>query len=104
MINTKKYVSANVGSKIKEIRKSIRMSGHDLAEKIGVTQQQISRYESGQSAITIDMLILISRALNVSINQLLADYLISSEYDYDCSIAISGSLIRPRPLTKGEPR
>ncbi|MEM8141987.1 helix-turn-helix transcriptional regulator, partial [Morganella morganii] len=44
MKKTKNHVSTSVGRKIKEIRKSNGISGNDLAKKLGLTQQQISRY------------------------------------------------------------
>ena len=79
MKNTKNSVSASVGRKIKDIRKSAGISGDDLAKKLGLTQQQISRYESGQSLMTIDTVVMIAHVLHVSVNELLSDYL-ASEY------------------------
>ncbi|MEM8329890.1 helix-turn-helix transcriptional regulator, partial [Morganella morganii] len=72
-------VSTSVGRKIKEIRKSNGISGNDLAKKLGLTQQQISRYESGQSVMSIDTVVMIAHVLHVSVNELLSDYL-ASEY------------------------
>ncbi|HDS2912607.1 TPA: helix-turn-helix transcriptional regulator, partial [Morganella morganii subsp. morganii] len=59
MINKKNTASARLGKKIKEIRKSYKMSGNELARKLGMSQQQVSRYESGKSSMTIDTIILI---------------------------------------------
>lgn len=77
MINKKNTASARLGKKIKEIRKSYKMSGNELARKLGMSQQQVSRYESGKSSMTIDTIILIANALEISINELLTDYLTS---------------------------
>ncbi|HHN8457343.1 TPA: helix-turn-helix domain-containing protein [Morganella morganii] len=79
MKNTKNSVSASVGRKIKDIRKSAGISGEELAKKLGLTQQQISRYESGQSVMSIDTVVMIAHVLHVSVNELLSDYL-ASEY------------------------
>ncbi|EBQ6151503.1 helix-turn-helix transcriptional regulator [Morganella morganii] len=79
MKKIKNSVSASVGLKIKDIRKSAGISGDDLAKKLGLTQQQISRYESGQSLMTIDTVVMIAHVLHVSVNELLSDYL-ASEY------------------------
>lgn len=79
MKKTKNHVSTSVGRKIKEIRKSNGISGNDLAKKLGLTQQQISRYESGQSVMSIDTVVMIAHVLHVSVNELLSDYL-ASEY------------------------
>ncbi len=40
---------------LKEIRKSSGLSQKELAKKIGVTQQQYSRYEVGVNKITLEM-------------------------------------------------
>lgn len=79
MKKIKNSVSASVGRKIKDIRKSAGISGDDLAKKLGLTQQQISRYESGQSVMSIDTVVMIAHVLHVSVNELLSDYL-ASEY------------------------
>ncbi|EPL8096244.1 helix-turn-helix domain-containing protein [Morganella morganii] len=76
----KNNVSVSVGKKIKKVRKTVGLSGNELGKLLGLSQQQVSRYESGTSAITIDILIRISNALNVSVNELIIDYL---NYEYD---------------------
>lgn len=40
---------------IREIRNSCGLSQKELAKKIGVTQQQYSRYEIGVNKITLEM-------------------------------------------------
>ncbi len=40
---------------LKDIRKSSGLSQKELAKKIGVTQQQYSRYEVGINKITLEM-------------------------------------------------
>lgn len=79
MKKIKNSVSASVGRKIKDIRKSAGISGDDLAKKLGLTQQQISRYECGKTSMTIDTVVMIAHVLHVSVNELLSDY-IASEY------------------------
>lgn len=76
MNETKKTIDVGMGRKIKKARKSAGISGADLAKKLGVSQQQVSRYELGQTPMTISMVIMISHALNLSINELLSDYLV----------------------------
>lgn len=80
MTNTKNSVGINIGLKIKDARISAGMSGNDLARNIGVSQQQVSRYESGQTPMTINTVIMIAHVLHVSVNELLSDYL-ASEYN-----------------------
>ena len=60
-----------LGKRIRILRRTLEMSQKDLASKIGVTFQQLQKYESGQNRISVDRLYLISQALSVSIHYLL---------------------------------
>lgn len=83
MVNKKdNSVSVAIGRKIKETRKSLGMTGEQLGLRLGVTQQQISRYESGTTPMTIDILFLIVRALNVKIEEILSDYISLLDYEH----------------------
>lgn len=56
-----------IGKEIHKLRKERSMTGKDLAKLVNVSQQQISRYECGVCNITIDTLIVILNALDVSL-------------------------------------
>ncbi len=56
-----------IGQLIKEIRKSRRMSQMRLADLVGVSYQQIQKYEKGASSISVERLGQIAKALEVSI-------------------------------------
>ncbi|MEN2994426.1 MAG: helix-turn-helix transcriptional regulator [Thermodesulfovibrio sp.] len=62
-----------IGEIIKKIRKAKGFSQMELAEKIGVTYQQIQKYEKGISKITVERLIEISKALGVPISAFLSE-------------------------------
>ncbi|MGL4171592.1 helix-turn-helix domain-containing protein [Morganella morganii] len=64
--NFKKKLQVIIGQEIKTLRKSKGISGYELGDIIRMSQQQISRYECGDSAIQIDTLILILRLFNIS--------------------------------------
>ncbi|HGN9341093.1 TPA: helix-turn-helix domain-containing protein, partial [Morganella morganii] len=64
--NFKKKLQVIIGQEIKALRKSKGISGYELGDIIRISQQQISRYECGDSAIQIDTLILILRLFNIS--------------------------------------
>ena len=53
-------VDVHVGRKIAEIRLAFGLTREDIASKIGVTHQQIAKYEKGENRISIGRLILIA--------------------------------------------
>ena len=56
-----------IGLKIKQIRKSWGLSQIELAERIGISFQQIQKYEKGSTRISVMRLQQISEALGVNI-------------------------------------
>ena len=56
---------------ILELRTNSGMSQDDLAEKVMVTRQAVSRWETGETVPTTETLKLLSRVFDVSINTLL---------------------------------
>ena len=67
----------NISEKILKLRKSHNLSQEDLAEKLNVYRQSISKWENGQSIPETEKLIELSEIFNVSIDYLLK----SSEID-----------------------
>jgi transcriptional regulator with XRE-family HTH domain len=59
-----------VSLNIKTYRKEKAMSQRELAEKIGLTRQQVAKLEGGSVNIKIGVLKNISNALGISINDL----------------------------------
>lgn len=57
-----------IGKRIRLRRLESKMSQTELAEKVGVTFQQIQKYEGGQNRPGTDRLIQISRALAVPLS------------------------------------
>jgi transcriptional regulator with XRE-family HTH domain len=55
-----------IGRKLKHLRLSANLSQMGLAEKVGVSFQQIQKYESGKSELTISRLFSIAAALDVA--------------------------------------
>ena len=60
-------VNASVGKKIQKKRKELGYTGMQLAKKIGVRQQQFSRYERGMNKIDLRHLVLLALYLNTPI-------------------------------------
>ncbi len=66
---------------IKAIRKSKGLSQQELAVKLNVVRQTISKWEQGLSVPDSDMLISISEALETPVSTLLGENVIESEAD-----------------------
>ena len=60
-----------LGDNIFKLRKECKLSQEQLAEKVNVTRQTISNWELGETSPNPDQLKLLSKALNVSIDELL---------------------------------
>lgn len=58
-------VDTHVGAKVKTRRLMLGMSQEDLANAIGLTFQQVQKYERGTNRISVSRLVDISRALKV---------------------------------------
>ncbi len=56
-----------IGGKIREMRELRGLSQIELAERVGLSYQQIQKYEKGKSSISVERLFQIAYALNVSI-------------------------------------
>lgn len=78
--------------KLKNIRKQAGMSQEKLAEKLGVSRQAVTKWETGAGIPDIENMMLISALFSVSIDELLSnekggkertDYLFNSITEYD---------------------
>jgi transcriptional regulator with XRE-family HTH domain len=56
---------AEIGRLVRAQRQQLRLSQSDLAERIGVTFQQVQKYENGTNRISIGRLTRIAEALEV---------------------------------------
>ena len=60
-------IDKKIGLRIKQIRKSWGLSQSELAERIGISFQQVQKYEKGSTRISVMRLQQISEALGVNI-------------------------------------
>ncbi|MGD2080226.1 MAG: helix-turn-helix transcriptional regulator [Nitrospirota bacterium] len=63
----------SVGSLIRRLRKASGLSQKALSEKIGVSYQQVQKYEYGTSRITVDRLRQLAWALGVPVDVFMTD-------------------------------
>ena len=73
----------NMGEKILSMRKARGWSQEELAERIGVTRQAVSRWESNSAKPDADKIIAICDLFGVS-----ADYLLWEQYHEEMSMAV----------------
>lgn len=64
-------IDKKIGQKIREIRKGWGLSQIELAERVGISFQQIQKYEKGTTRISIMRLEQIAKALGVHITRFL---------------------------------
>lgn len=57
-----------IGRRLRDRRKFLKQSLQELSAQVGVSYQQVQKYESGQDRIPASILFSISRALNISPN------------------------------------
>ncbi|NFA59875.1 helix-turn-helix domain-containing protein [Clostridium sporogenes] len=63
----------NLAEKLQLLRNNNRLSQEELAEKLGISRQAISKWESGQSTPDLKKLIVIAELYNVTIDSLVKD-------------------------------
>ncbi len=61
----------DIGQKLKELRLAAGLSQLDLAKLLGVTRNAVSQWESGETQPTTKRLAMLSRALNVPIDDIM---------------------------------
>lgn len=69
----------SISEKIQQLRKSNGLSQEQLAEKLNVSRQAISKWESGASFPDVEKIVLISELFKVS-----TDYLMKDESTVEC--------------------
>lgn len=57
-----------IGARIRQVRKKQKMSQEQLGKEVGVSFQQIQKYENGHNRISASRLVHVARILNVSTN------------------------------------
>ena len=60
-------INKKIGKKIRQLRKGWGLSQSELAEKIGVSFQQVQKYEKGSTRVSVERLQQISEVLGVDI-------------------------------------
>src|SRR5258706_1001012 len=83
-----------IGARMRTRRRQLGLSQSDLAERLGVSFQQVQKYERGANRVAASTLLAAAQALNVSIGWLVGEE-ISEREDDD---AVFRALSRPGAL------
>jgi len=68
MTKKKIITSREIGEKIKRRRKELRISQEELAETLGVTYQQVQRYENGKNKLNVENIQTVAKALTMPVS------------------------------------
>lgn len=60
--------SEEIGTRIKRRRSELKISQEELAETLGVTYQQVQRYENGMNKLNVENIQRVAEALNVPVS------------------------------------
>jgi transcriptional regulator with XRE-family HTH domain len=60
--------SREIGERVKKRRQELRITQEELAERLGVTYQQIQRYENGVNRLNVENIQVIANALDVPVS------------------------------------
>ena len=74
MPRTIRYVDAWVGARLQLRRRELGLSQTELGEKLGVSFQQVQKYEKGRNRVSAGVLYEISKALNVPVGYFFEDF------------------------------
>lgn len=65
--------SREIGNKVKKKRREIGISQEELAEKLGVTYQQVQRYENGMNKMNVESIQVIADTLDMPVSYFFGD-------------------------------
>ena len=69
--NKRTFIDVYLGNTIKNIRKSLNITQKQLAEKVGVSYQQICKYENAIDSVKSSVLVKIAYAFGLGVNDLM---------------------------------
>ena len=66
-------VTMEIGNKIHQLRKISGMTQEQLSEKLNVSRQTISKWESGNTSPDLESIVKVSKIFHVSLDDLLTE-------------------------------
>ena len=68
-----KEIDTRIGTRLRLVRRQANLTQSDLGKRLGVSAQQIQKYESGKDRISARKLYIASQALNISMDWFLKE-------------------------------
>ncbi len=72
-------MSKEIGSRIRKLREIAGLSQEKLGEELGITFQQVQKYETGKNRISAPKLVQVCKALGVTTEAVLGSYFDSQQ-------------------------
>lgn len=66
-------INKQIGLNLKNIRKKYKLTQTDVGNILGVSFQQIQKFENGSNRITFDKMVFLSKELNFNMKELIKD-------------------------------
>lgn len=97
-------VDSHVGAKVKSRRLMLGLSQEELAHSIGLTFQQVQKYERGANRISVSRLVDISRALRVPVDYFIDGCIALAQVKKPAAVRgfsdVQQAALEPDPLTR----
>ena len=85
MVNAKRGgpnpVDVEVGARVRARRRALRLSQSQLADALGITFQQVQKYERGANRVSASMLVAIAQVLRTSVAELVGETASAATHD-----------------------
>lgn len=83
-----------LGKRVREERLKLRLTQEELSEKVGISSNFLGQIERGDRKLSVDTLVSLANALEVSVNYLLSD---SLEFSADSVVKETVHLLAQMP-------
>jgi len=93
LIKNKQEFNVIIGSRLKLLRKDLKLSQAKLGEEIGITFQQVKKYEKGINRLPIENMIILCKNHNLSIDYFFQDIISTKNIDSE-EIRLKDNLLR----------
>ncbi len=74
MSTQEQTIDTQVGLRVRQLRREAKLSQTELGRRIGVTFQQVQKYENGSNRIAASKLWLIAECVGVNVSVLMSDF------------------------------